>query len=174
VIVVTLVCNRPHVQTQAFKLTSKLPEDLMGFLDAGITRRRVVMDPNTQLQYFRKEHQDIRKFLEQFGASLTLVHSKQDDAERAWANFAMCRLTCKPYSITAIRKSGIWSPPMGHTFRHSSSRLCDRSTTSSADSLRVLSPNFSSPLQTKLTTSMVWARNWPASYASTSHTRKRY
>ncbi len=36
------------------------------------------MDPKTQLQYFRNEHQDIGRFLEQFVAALNLIQSKQD------------------------------------------------------------------------------------------------
>lgn len=40
------------------------------------------MDPKTQLQYFRKEHQDIYRLLGQFGAALDLIQSQQDDLRR--------------------------------------------------------------------------------------------
>ncbi len=40
------------------------------------------MDPKTQLQYFRKEHQDIYRLLGQFGAALDLIHSQQDELRR--------------------------------------------------------------------------------------------
>lgn len=40
------------------------------------------MDPNTQLQYFRKEHQDIRRFLEQFQSALDLIGGRQDEERR--------------------------------------------------------------------------------------------
>lgn len=40
------------------------------------------MDPKTQLQYFRKEHQDIRRFIEQFAAALDHVNGKQDEGRR--------------------------------------------------------------------------------------------
>lgn len=40
------------------------------------------MDPKTQLQYFRKEHQDIYRLLGQFGAALDLIQSQQDELRR--------------------------------------------------------------------------------------------
>jgi hemerythrin-like domain-containing protein len=40
------------------------------------------MDPKTQLQYFRKEHQDIYRLLGQFGAALDLIESQQDELRR--------------------------------------------------------------------------------------------
>jgi hemerythrin len=40
------------------------------------------MDPKTRLQYSRKEHQDIGRFLEQFGAALDLVKGKPDEQRR--------------------------------------------------------------------------------------------
>lgn len=40
------------------------------------------MDPKTQLQYFRKEHEDIYRLLGQFGAALDLVQSEQDELRR--------------------------------------------------------------------------------------------
>lgn len=40
------------------------------------------MDPNTQLQYLRKEHQDIRRFLGQFGAALDLINVREPESRR--------------------------------------------------------------------------------------------
>lgn len=40
------------------------------------------MDPNTQLQYLRKEHQDIGRFLERFGAALDLINGREDESRR--------------------------------------------------------------------------------------------
>jgi hypothetical protein len=111
------------------------------------------VDPVVRLDYFRKEHLDILRFLDKWEAAVSLITSKDDERRTK----ALSELREMESELHAIRnhcysRSGISSRLIAHTSRKSSSILWPASTRNSGNSFKTSYSSSSLPRWTRLTT----------------------
>ena len=132
------------------------------------------MDPKTQLQYFRKEHQDIHRFIGQFGAALdSFKVSRTNGAEKDRDELRELQAELQAIQHHCDSEERNLESPTMLTCRRISSRLCDRNTSGWDGSHKTSSPNFSLPRQIKPRTFSVRARSGRSSCGSISLSRRR-